>query len=141
MTVTVYCVGDLREEYLRAAASEYEKRLSAFCSLKTVVCKDDAALRSALQAAKGYLFALCIEGKQLSSEEFSEKLEALSVGGTSHIGFVIGGSDGLTEEHKALCAYRLSFSKMTFPHRIARILLLEQLYRAFSIRKGTRYHK
>ena len=140
MTLRLLCHGTLKEAYLRDACAEYAKRLSAFCRLEIVEVKDDAGLFEKLPP-KGYKIALCVEGKQLSSEELAAKLENLAVDGVSELTLVIGGSDGLPEAFKAKCDLRLSFSKMTFPHQLMRVILLEQLYRAFTINKGITYHK
>ena len=140
MTLRLLCHGTLKEAYLRDACAEYAKRLSAFCRLEIVEVKDDAGLFEKLPP-KGYKIALCVEGKQLSSEELAAKLETLAVDGVSELTMVIGGSDGLPESFKAKCDLRLSFSKMTFPHQLMRVILLEQVYRAFTINKGITYHK
>ncbi len=139
LNVKIVCVGTLRESYLRDAVKEYEKRLGAYCKLSTLELKNDAALPSAL-ADKSYKIALCVEGRQLSSPELSRLVENATVEGQGGITFVIGGADGLPESVKALCAYRLSFSKMTFPHQLMRVILLEQVYRALNIQNGGHYH-
>ncbi len=139
LNVKIVCVGTLRENYLRDAVKEYEKRLGAYCKLTTLELKNDAALPSAL-ADKSYKIALCVEGKQLSSPELSRLVESATVDGQGGITFVIGGADGLPESVKAMCAYRLSFSKMTFPHQLMRVILLEQVYRALNIQNGGHYH-
>ena len=140
LTVHLLCHGTLKEDYLRDACAEYRKRLSAFCRLELYEAKDNASLAEKIPK-RGYKIALCVEGKQLSSEELSEKIEGLQTGGVSDLTLVIGGSDGLPEEIKALCDLRLSFSRMTFPHQLMRVILMEQLYRAFTIQKGITYHK
>ena len=139
LKVTIICVDKLREKYLREAAAEYEKRLSAYCNLKTAEVSDDEGLKAALPK-KAYKIALCIEGKQLSSEELAEKIEDIAVRGYSELAVLIGGTDGMGEDVKAMCDLRLSFSKMTFPHPLMRVILLEQLYRAMNISAGGRYH-
>ncbi len=139
LNVKIVCVGTLRESYLRDAVKEYEKRLGAYCKLSTLELKNDSALPSAL-ADKSYKIALCVEGKELSSPELSRLVESASVEGQGGITFVIGGADGLPESVKAMCAYRLSFSKMTFPHQLMRVILLEQVYRALNIQNGGHYH-
>ena len=139
LNVKIVCVGTLREAFLRDAVKEYEKRLQAYCKLTTVEMKDDTKLASALEG-KSYKIALCVEGKQLSSPELSALIENGTVTGQGNIALVIGGADGLPESIKAMCDYRLSFSKMTFPHQLMRVILLEQLYRALNIASGGHYH-
>ena len=139
LNVKIVCVGTLREAYLRDAVKEYEKRLSAYCKLTTVELKDDDKLASAVEG-KSYKVALCVEGKQLSSPELATLVSEASVKGMGALTLVIGGADGLPEEVKAMCDYRLSFSKMTFPHQLMRVILLEQLYRALNINNGGKYH-
>jgi len=143
INVKIICCGTLKEKYLRDAVNEYSKRLSAFCKLSVIEVKEDTtnAAYSAVSQHKGYKIALCIEGKQLSSEELASKINALAVNGTSDIAFIIGASEGLSEEIKAMCDLRLSFSKMTFPHQLMRVILLEQIYRAFTIIAHKQYHK
>jgi 23S rRNA (pseudouridine1915-N3)-methyltransferase len=139
LNVKIVCVGTLREQFLRDAVKEYEKRLQAYCKLTTVELKSDAQLPSAVEG-KSYKIALCVEGKQISSEELSALIEKGTVTGQGNITLVIGGADGLPEAVKAMCDYRLSFSKMTFPHQLMRVILLEQLYRALNILGGGHYH-
>ena len=139
LNVKLVCVGTLKEAYLRDAVKEYEKRLSAYCKLTTVELKDDDKLLSAVEG-KSYKIALCVEGKQLSSTELATLVADASVKGMGSVTLVIGGADGLPEEVKAVCDYRLSFSKMTFPHQLMRVILLEQLYRALNINSGGKYH-
>lgn len=145
VNVKLICVGTLKENYLRDAVKEYEKRLGAYCTLTTLELKDDPKLLSALSAAdkdkdKSYKIALCVEGRQLSSTGFSALISDAAVRGQGSITLLIGGADGLPEEVKARCDYRLSFSPMTFPHQLMRVILLEQLYRAFNIAAGGKYH-
>ena len=139
LNVRIVCVGSLRESYLREAAKEYEKRCSAYCRLSTEELKDCLKLNAAL-SGKSYRIALCVEGKQISSPELSKLIETGAVSGDGHITFVIGDADGLPEEIKKMCDFRLSFSKMTFPHQLMRVILLEQLYRALNISAGGHYH-
>lgn len=143
LKVKIICCGTLKEQYLRDAVKEYEKRLSAYCDLSTLEIKEDSpdATKNAVSAFKGYKIALCIEGKQISSEELAGKISSLTVNGTSDIAFIIGGSDGISEDIKKQCDFRLSFSKMTFPHQLMRVILLEQIYRAFTIINNGKYHK
>lgn len=136
--VTILCVGAMRDAFYRDAAAEYEKRLSAFTRLKTVETTDDRLL--SFLNTKAYKIALCVEGKELSSEELAAKLDSVATSGFSDVIFVIGGFDGLSEEVKAACDMRLSFSRMTFPHRLMRVILLEQIYRAYTINRGMNYH-
>lgn len=158
LRVTVLAVGGLKEAYLRDACAEYLKRLGAFCKPAVVEIPEqrlpqnpsDAEIQKALEAEGAAMLArlpkgaaavaLCIEGEQLSSEQLAARL-ARAGGETSHVAFLIGGSHGLSETVKRACAARLSMSRMTFPHQLARVLLLEQLYRAFSIAAGGKYHK
>lgn len=138
--VDVISVGNLKEKYLREACAEYEKRLSAYCNLQNLTFRGDGDIIPLL-SRRALKIALCVEGKEISSEEFAKEISDLAVSGVSHIQFVIGASDGLTEEVKSACDRRLSFSKMTFPHQLMRVILLEQIYRAFNINSGGRYHK
>jgi len=140
LEITVVCVGNLKEKYFTDACNEYAKRLSAFCRLKVVELKDGTPIIPYLPA-RARKIALCVEGKQLSSEELADYIEKLPKMGVSELCFVIGAFDGLPEEVKACCDMRLSFSKMTFPHRLMRVILLEQIYRAFTIISGGKYHK
>jgi 23S rRNA (pseudouridine1915-N3)-methyltransferase len=158
LNLTVITVGTLKESYLREACAEYEKRLSAFCrpeivQLKETKLPDDPSpteIASALSAEgkqilaamppRAFRIALCVEGRQLSSEELAAELDRIS---TSHgsVCLVIGSSFGLAPEVKSACDLRLSVSKLTFPHQLMRVLLLETLYRSLGILRGTRYHK
>ena len=140
LSVTVIAVGNLKESYLREAVKEYEKRLSAYCRFQILELKDGAPILPHLPE-RAYRVALCVEGKMLSSEELATLLEKQATGGYSEIVFVIGAFDGLPEEVKAACQLRLSFSRMTFPHKLMRVILVEQLYRAFNILSGGKYHK
>ena len=156
--VTLITVGNLKEAYWRDAAAEYEKRLGAFCKFQTVQLKEarlpenpsDGLIQSALEAeadailsaipSRAYPIALCVEGKQFSSEALAKKLDTVLCSDTS-LCFVIGSSHGLSDRVKNACRMRLSVSELTFPHQMMRVMLLEIIYRAFSIIKGTRYHK
>ena len=156
--VTVITVGNLKESYWRDAVSEYEKRLCAFCKPNVIQLKEaklpenpsEGEIRTALadegqrilaaMPPRSYRIALCVEGKQFSSEELAAKLEGV-LSENGNLCLVIGSSHGLSDEVKAACQLRLSVSKLTFPHQMMRVLLLEVLYRAFSIIKGTKYHK
>ena len=141
LTVNVLCVGTLKEQYLRDAIGEYSKRISGYARLVIKETKNDRELIPLIKERKGYKIALCVEGKQMSSEELSSRLDGLATSGISDVTFVIGDSDGMGEDVKALCDYRLSFSKMTFPHQLMRVILLEQIYRAFTIINNGKYHK
>lgn len=151
-------VGTLKEDYWRNASAEYQKRLGTLCRFDEVQLKEEklserpseAEIRTALEKEaekilaqippRAYAIAMCVEGKQLSSEELAEKLEAIS---QTHgeVCFIIGSSYGLSEKVKAACGMRLSVSRLTFPHQLMRVLLLEAVYRGFQINKGTQYHK
>ena len=137
--ITIICVDKLREAYLREAAAEYEKRMSSYCRLKTIEVTGDSEIVSVLPL-RAYKIALCIEGRQLSSEEFAEKIEDIKIRGYSEIAVIIGGTNGMSEAVKSKCDLRLSFSRMTFPHPLMRVIHLEQLYRALNIGAGGKYH-
>lgn len=157
--INIIHVGTVKEKYLTDAMAEYEKRLSAYCTLKNIGIKDERLkdnpsqneIHSAIEKEgerilaalppRGYNIALCVEGRQITSEDFSEKLTSLARDGFSDISFIIGGSDGLSDKVKNACQMRLSISKMTFPHQLMRVILEEQLYRAFNIAAGGKYHK
>ncbi len=157
--ITVLCVGKLKEPWLRQAAAEYQKRLAAFCRLEIVEVEEErlpdapspAQISHTLEAegdrllakipAGAAVFAMCIEGRELSSPALSDELERLAVNGTGHTVFIIGGSWGLADKVKQAARFRLSMSPMTFPHQLARVMLLEQLYRAGQIAAGGKYHK
>lgn len=157
LTVNIICIGKLKEGYLRDASAEYVKRLGAFCRLNIVelpeyrlpsepsaaeIAKGLAVEGEAIrQRCHGFVTALCIEGKECSSPELAAKLDRLTLDGVSEVSFVIGGSFGLAEEVKRRADWRLSMSPMTFPHQLARVMLLEQIYRACSISAGGKYHK
>lgn len=158
LNVKLITLGTLKEAYLRDAAAEYEKRLGAFCRFESVQLKEErlsddpseseikAALAKesekilSLIPARAYVVAMCVEGKQLSSPELADKLEEVSAR-TSDVCFIIGSSFGLADTVKQRADLRLSVSKLTFPHQLMRVILLETVYRAFNIQKGTRYHK
>lgn len=158
ISVNVICVGKLKEQYLRDGCAEYIKRLSAFSKVNVIEvaeerCGDDPSdseiktviekegSRIAAKIPKGsFVIPLCIEGKEFSSPEFSAQLEKLSLEHSS-VTFIIGGSFGISDEVKALGKIKLSFGKMTLPHQLARMVLLEQVYRAFSISNNSKYHK
>ena len=157
--ITLISVGRLKEEFFKAAEKEYAKRLGGFCDLKIIEVNrqqlpsnpTDGQIETALLAEaeeiinkipKGSeIVTLCIEGKLYSSEDLSTLIESNANIGSGSMTFIIGGSFGLSEAIKSKSKVRLSMSKMTFPHRLARIMLLEQIYRAFQIEAGTKYHK
>ena len=157
--VTVLCVGKLKEKFYQEAAAEYAKRLGRHCKLEIIelpesrlpedpsaaeiqraLAAESAAIRERLPRG-GAVIALCIEGTELSSEALSKKLTQLASAGASQLTFLIGGSFGLHPRVKQRADLRLSMSPMTFPHHLARVMLLEQIYRAYQIDAGTRYHK
>lgn len=140
LRITILCRGRLKEKYYIDACQEYLKRLQAYCQPEVVELPESGDLTS--RVPKGaYVIALCIEGQKTDSPGLAQRLERCAAEGQSRICFLIGGSDGLTEAEKNLAAWRLSMSDMTFPHHLARVMLLEQIYRAFSIRAGAKYHK
>lgn len=159
LSVSIICIGKLKDAFFEMASDEYIKRLSAFTKVNITEIKAaplperpsqteiDAALEKEAQAIAAKLpkgakiVSLCIEGKLYSSEDMAELLCDTALSGQSHIVFIIGGSYGLSPRIKAQSAVRLSMSKMTFPHRLARVMLLEQIYRGFKINAGESYHK
>lgn len=159
LKVTIIALGHLKEKYLREASAEYEKRLKGFCKLEIIELEPvrlsdnpkqseiDNALNTeaekiiSLVPSNSFLIPLCIEGKLISSEELSKKIETIAVSGSSHLVFVIGSSYGLSDRIKSQANLKMSMSPMTFPHQLARIMLLEQIYRAFKISQGGTYHK
>ena len=159
MKITVITVGKIKEKYLKDAIAEYSKRLSKYCKLEIVEVADEKTPDNASEVVEesirskeaerilkyvkddAYIITLEIGGKQLSSEELADKIDKLGVQGTSHIIFIIGGSIGLGKEVLSKSNYALSFSKMTFPHQLMRVILLEQVYRSYRIINGEPYHK
>ncbi len=159
LKVTVVCVGKLKEKYLKEAAAEYSKRLKAFCRFDIIEVDEEKAPESPNESqinnilnAEGKrilakidksakIAAMCIEGRQMSSKAFAQFFSDSALSGVSSIAFVIGGSWGLSDEVKKRADIKLSMSEMTFPHQLARVMLCEQIYRAFSINSGTKYHK
>lgn len=142
--INIVCVGKIKEEYFRSAIAEYLKRLSRFAKVEIRELPEGKSIKAeaepVLRAAHGYKIALCVEGTSLSSEEFAQQIKALCDLG-EEITFIIGSSDGLDKEVKDKSDLKLSFSQMTFPHRLMRVILLEQIYRAFMINSGSEYHK
>ncbi len=142
--ITFVVVGKIKESFYREAVAEYAKRLSRFAKLEIKEIAENSSLETEaddiLRAVKGYTVALCVEGEKLSSERLAGKLKKLEDAG-KEITFVIGSSCGLSERVKAAADYRLSFSDMTFPHQLMRVILAEQVYRAYMINAGATYHK
>lgn len=159
MRISLICVGKLKEKYLVMGIEEYAKRLNRYCNLEIIELPDEKtpdhageALEEMIKKKEGerilkvvkedsYCIVLAIEGNMLTSVELADKIEALGVSGTSHISFIIGGSLGLSKEVMKRADYQLSFSKMTFPHQLMRMILLEQIYRAYRINSNQPYHK
>lgn len=140
LRVTILCQGRLKEKYYIEACAEYIKRLGAFCQPEIIELPDNGDIVSRIPKG-AYVIAMCIEGEKTDSPGLAARLNRCAVEGKSRICFLIGGSDGLPEEAKRLADWRLSMSDMTFPHHLARVMLLEQIYRAFSISAGSKYHK
>ena len=140
MKVTLICVGKVKEKFYRDAIKEYEKRLGAYIKLNTIEINDEK-VKVENPSEIAIVITLEILGKNLSSEDFAEKINNLMLSGNSDVALVIGGSYGLSDEVKKRSNYALSFSKMTFPHQMMRVILLEQVYRAYRIITGTSYHK
>ncbi len=158
MKITILCVGKIKESFYREAVREYSKRLSGYAGLEIIEVPDEKAPEGLSEAGilkikekegdrllsklkNGLVFPLVIEGKSLSSEELAEFIKEKALRGTSHINFVIGGSLGLSEAVIEKGDLLLSFSKMTFPHQLMRVILLEQVYRAYRIINNEPYHK
>lgn len=159
MKINIICVGKLKEQYLKDAMAEYGKRLKRFCNFSVIELADekipdnpslaDEARILKTEADKilkvicddDYVFSLCVEGQQLSSEKFASKLSSVMLSGKSTIDFVIGGSLGLDNSVKERSNFRISFSEMTFPHQLMRVILAEQVYRGFKINANEKYHK
>lgn len=159
MKVTIVAVGKIKEKFFAEAIGEYSKRLSRYCKLEIIQVSDEKTPDHASEAVEAqikdkegerilaylkdgaYVIALAIEGRMLRSEELAQKIEALGVSGVSQIVFVIGGSLGLSKKALDRADLRLSFSPMTFPHQLMRVVLLEQIYRSYRIIQGEPYHK
>ena len=159
MKISVLAVGKIKEKYFTAAIAEYSKRLGRYCKLEVIEVQDEKtpdkapeAINTQIREKEGerllsniredsYVIALAIQGKELSSEQLADKISGLALNGKSHIVFVIGGSLGLSDAVLKRADYQLSFSPMTFPHQLMRVILLEQIYRAFKINAGEPYHK
>jgi 23S rRNA (pseudouridine1915-N3)-methyltransferase len=159
MNIKLITVGKLKEKYLTEGIAEYTKRLSRFCKVQVVELIDEKTPENASEAqnnqimakegeriqakigSRDYVIVLAIEGKQFPSEEFSQKLEAIAVNGYSDITFIIGGSLGLSKAIKQRANLNMSFGLLTLPHQLMRLVLIEQIYRAFMIQQGSPYHK
>lgn len=142
----IICVGKIKKEYVKEAINDYKTRLSKYTKLEIIEVQDDNMKDEASRILKyvdekDYIITLEIEGKMLSSKELSEKIDELNTYGNSNITFIIGGSDGLDEIIKQKSNFALSFSKLTFPHQLFRVLLLEQIYRSYKIINNEQYHK
>lgn len=159
LSIRLVCVGKLREQFFVDALNEYSKRLSAYCKFECAELNEtklgsspsDKEIAAALdkeaadiERALGkdaYVIAMCVEGMQLKSEDLAQRISSLAVAGRGRICFVIGGSFGISPRIKQRADMRLSMSEMTFPHHLARVMLAEQIYRAFKISEGSKYHK
>lgn len=159
MKITIITVGKIKEKYLKDAIAEYSKRLSRYCKLEILEVADEKTPDGASEIVEenirekegerilklikedAYVITLEINGKMLTSEELADRIETLGIQGKSHLVFVIGGSIGLGREVLRRSDYALSFSKMTFPHQLMRVILLEQIYRSYRIINGEPYHK
>ena len=159
MKISILCVGKVKEKFYRVAIDEFTKRLSRYCKLEIIEVSDEKTEEQSSETEirlvkekegerllknlkeDAYVIALCIDGKQLDSEELSEKMEKLGIQGVSHICFIIGGSLGLSDAVVKRADFKLSFSKMTFPHQLMRVILLEQIYRGYRIMNHEPYHK
>lgn len=159
MNINIVCVGKIKEKYLKLGIDEFKKRLSKYCKLDIIELDDEKAPENLSDKemsiikdkegkkilskvkANSYVIALAIDGKNISSEELADTMSKLAVRGNSNITFIIGGSLGLSDEVLSKADYKLSFSKMTFPHQLMRLILLEQVYRAYRINNGEPYHK
>ena len=158
MKITIACVGKIKEKYLIAGIDEFTKRLTPFCKLETVAINEEKMPDNPSPAEKeqvleketqrllaiipenSYVILLDVIGKQLSSPELASKIDALALSGNSHITFVIGGAFGYTDALRKRADFALSFSKMTFTHQMIRLLLIEQIYRAYKISNNQKYH-
>lgn len=159
LNLKIIAIGDLKEKYLRDACEEYKKRLGAWCRVEEIILKEEklpdnpteAQIKAGLESEekkilekisnKAYVIAMCVEGKELSSPELARKIEEITVSGYGEIVLIIGSSFGMTERVKERADFRLSVSKLTFPHQLLRVILYEATYRALSIINGTKYHK
>lgn len=159
LNIKIIATGDLKESYLRDAIKEYQKRLGAWAKIEEIVLKEErisdnpspAEIQKALEveekrilekiSTRSYVIAMCVEGKEMSSEELAAKISEITTTGKSEIVFIIGSSYGLSPQVKARADFKLSVSKLTFPHQLLRVILHETIYRSLSIIHGTKYHK
>ncbi|MDI3310932.1 MAG: 23S rRNA (pseudouridine(1915)-N(3))-methyltransferase RlmH [Thermoanaerobacterium sp.] len=159
MNIDIIAVGKIKEKFIEDGIREYAKRLKPYCNISIIEVNDEKApeslsdkekisvmqresIKIADKIRKGsFIISLCIEGRQMDSVEFARYVESVMTAGNSNITFVIGGSLGLHDDIKSMSDLKLSFSKMTFPHQLMRLILVEQIYRAFKIMKGETYHK
>ena len=159
LQINILYVGNIKDNFFAQAVVEYEKRLSGLCKIKNIELKEEKPPDNPSESEialiirkegdrllenlpkKGYKIALCVEGSQISSEELAKKISSVAVSGDSEITFIIGGAFGMDERVKKAANYRLSISKMTFTHRMMRVILIEQIYRALNILSGGHYHK
>ena len=159
LSIRLICVGKLREQFYVDAFAEYSKRLPAYCKFECIELNEtklgaspsDKEIAAALDKEAGdieraigkdaYVIAMCVEGRQLKSEDFARRINELAVSGRGRLCFVVGGSFGLSPKIKQRADMRLGMSEMTFPHHLARVMLAEQIYRSFKILEGSRYHK
>ena len=155
MNINIICVGKIKEKYILDGIQEFAKRMQAFGKLKIFELKEDGndsnrnmsiekeskSILETLEKNKGFKILLDIQGKNFSSEDMASQIEKIGLNGYSTINFIIGGSYGVSEDIRKSADLRLSFSKMTFPHQLMRLILIEQIYRWFSIIKNTKYHK
>ncbi|MGL4510990.1 23S rRNA (pseudouridine(1915)-N(3))-methyltransferase RlmH [Cetobacterium sp.] len=155
MNINIICIGKIKEKYILDGIQEFAKRMQAFGKLKIFELKEDGndsnrnmsiekeskSILETLEKNKGFKILLDIQGKNFSSEDMALQIEKIGLNGDSTINFIIGGSYGVSEDIRKSADLRLSFSKMTFPHQLMRLILIEQIYRWFSIIKNTKYHK
>lgn len=159
MKISIICVGKIKEKYLADAIAEYSKRLSRYCKLEIIQVNDEKTIENASETLNcqikdkegerilknisedSYVITLEILGQMITSEVLASKIDSLGIAGTSHITFIIGASLGLSSSVSARADYKLSFSKMTFPHQLMRVILLEQIYRSYRIISNEPYHK
>ena len=155
MNINIVCIGKVKDKYIIEGINEFLKRMQSFAKMRIIELKEDGndnnrnlsiekegeEILRTLEKIGGYNVLLDIQGKNFSSEEMAEEIERLTVNGVSSINFIIGGSYGVSESVRRASQMKLSFSKMTFPHQLMRLILTEQIYRWFSILKNTKYHK